>query len=125
VQIFDKSFYKPDGTLDTVLHTYLFKSTAISVLSVTQGTTSTKATAQFTSKANVTEILPNGTTSSIEGNDVMSLSLTDYSTITGNTKPNTLGITINRTKGGTWYSSDWNGAKTVEKAPALGTISIK
>jgi len=125
VQLFDKSYYKPDGTLDTVLHTYLFKSTSISVLSVTQGTTSTKATAQFTSKANVTEILPNGTTSSIEGNDVMGLSLTDYSTITGNTYPSTLGITINRTKGGTWYSSDWDGAKTVEKAGASGTISVK
>jgi hypothetical protein len=125
VQIFDKSYYKTDGTLDTVLHTYMFKSTSISVLSVLPGNSVTNGIAQFTSKANVIEILANGTESSIEGNDVMSLSLTDYSTMTGNMKPNTIGITINRSKGGTWYSSDWNGTKTVEKMPASGTISIK
>src|SRR5205823_7736315 len=79
VQLFDKSYYKPDGTLDTVLHTYMFKSTAISVLSVTLGNSTTASKAQFSSKANVVEILPNGTVVSIEGNDVMSLSLTDGS----------------------------------------------
>jgi hypothetical protein len=125
VQIFDRSYYKVDGTLDTVLHTYMFKSTAISVLSVTLGNPTTPSKAQFSSKANVIEILPNGTESSIEGNDIMTMTLTDYTIESSNTKPNTLAVTIQRTAGGMWYSSDWNGAMTVEKAPASGTVSVK
>jgi hypothetical protein len=125
VQIFDKSYYKPDGTLDTVLHTYMFKSTAISVLSVTIGNGTTPSKAQFSSKANLIEILPNGSESSIEGNDIMTLSLTDNTIMSNNTKPNTLGVTIQRSAGGTWYSSDWNGAMTIEQTPASGTVSVK
>jgi len=117
VQIFDRSFYKPDGTLDTRLHTYMLKSTAISVLSVTLGTPSK---AQFTSKANLIEINPDGTETSIEGNDVMQLTLTD-----NNSTLKTLGITVQRTKGGTWFSSSWNGTTTVEQQISSGNVSIK
>ena len=123
VQIFDRSYYKPDGTLDTVLHTYMFKSTSISLLSVTPGISPTNSVAQFTSKANVNEILPNGTQVSIEGNDVMQLTLTDGTPT--NTATRTLGITIQRTKGGTWYSSSWDGTKTVEKQVYSGNVSVK
>src|SRR5205823_14271123 len=52
VQIFDRSYYKPDGSLDTVLHTYMFKSTSISLLSATLGNNTTNSVSQFTSKAN-------------------------------------------------------------------------
>src|SRR5207249_969999 len=97
VQILDRSYYTPNGTLDTVLHTYMLKSTAISVLSVTLGSPTTPSTAQFSSKANVVEILANGTEVSIEGNDIMTLTMTDYS-LTGSTN-RTLGITIQRSKG--------------------------
>jgi hypothetical protein len=117
VQLFDRSFYKPDGTLDTRLHTYMFKSTAISVLSVTLGTPSK---AQFTSKANLIEINPDGTETSIEGNDVMQLTLTDN----GSTLK-TLGITVQRTKGGSWFSSSWNGTMTTEKQISSGNLSIR
>jgi hypothetical protein len=125
VQIFDRSYYKPDGSLDTVLHTYMFKSTSISLLSVTLGTSSTNSVAQFTSKANVTEILPNGTQVSIEGNDVMQLTLSDGTPRVPASTARTLGITIQRTKGGTWYSSSWDGTKTVEKQVSGGTVSVK
>jgi hypothetical protein len=124
VQIFDRSFNKPDGTTDTVLHTYMFKSTAISTLAVTVGSPTTVGTATFSSKANVVELLPNGTQVSIEGNDVMTLTLTDGATITGNTTKK-LAITIQRTKGGTWYSSSWDGTKTVEKQINSGNVSVK
>jgi hypothetical protein len=125
VQIFDRSYYKPDGSLDTVLHTYMFKSTSISVLSVTLGNSSTNSVAQFTSKANVIEILPNGTQVSIEGNDVMQLTLTDGTPRVPASTTRTLGITIQRTKGGTWYSSSWDGIKTVEKQVSTGNVSVK
>jgi hypothetical protein len=124
VQIVEKSYGTPYGTNDVILHTYMFKSTAISVLSRTLGTTTTPSTAQFSSKANVIEILSNGTESSIEGNDVMTMSLTDGSTIPGNTTK-TLAITIQRTKGGTWYSSSWDGTKTNEKQITSGNVSVK
>ena len=55
----------------------------------------------------------------------MTLTLTDNTIMQNNTKPNTLAVTIQRNGGGTWYSSDWNGSMTVEKAPASGTISAK
>jgi hypothetical protein len=115
------SYNKVDGTTDSQLHTYRFKSTSISTLQV--NTTATPAKATFSSKANVVEIV-NGQEVSVEGNDTMQLTLTDVDPLGGN--GDTLAISVQRTKGGTWYSSNWNGTTTVEKAIVTGgLLSVK
>jgi hypothetical protein len=102
--------YTPD-----VPHTYQLKSNAISVLATTN------PTAQFSSKANIAEIV-NGVAQSIEGNCTMQLNMYD-----GKNNPavttdqvDRLAITVYRNNGGIWYSSNWDGTKTV-----LRTVDAK
>ena len=65
----------------------------------------------------------NGVEVSIEGNDIMQLTLTDGNPNGGGTL-DTLAISIQRSKGGLWYSSGWDGTKTVEKPIADGVLSV-
>jgi len=61
--------------------------------------------------------------STLSDDDSGPMTMSDYST---KSSPNrTLAITIERTKGGTWYSSDWNGASTVEKPIFTGNVSVR
>jgi hypothetical protein len=130
VEIIVHSYYKTDGTLDTTLHTYRLKSTAISVLAVNNTNTDQPApglkahSAQFSSKANVAEII-NGNEVGVEGNCIMQITTTEASptTCTGDT----LAITVQRSKGGIWFSSNWDGTKTTEKVIICpgGDLSVK
>jgi len=125
VEIIVHSYNKPDGSTDTKLHHYRLKSTSISVLAVNTAITASHpyATAQFSSKANVAELV-NGVEVSIEGNDIMQLNLTDVSPTSG--VGDTLSVSVQRSKGGLWFSSNWDGAKTVEKTILPGgNLSVK
>jgi len=106
------SYYDKNGILTTALHKYVIKSNAISVLSITGAT---KAT--FSAKCTVAEELPNGTMTSIDGGAIMQITTTNGS-------PDQLGITVQRSKGGLWFSSGWSGGKTVEKAIFSGDIIL-
>ena len=59
VEIIVHSYNNPDGSTDTKLHHYRLKSTSISVLAVNTAITASHpyATAQFSSKANVAELV--------------------------------------------------------------------
>ena len=65
----------------------------------------------------------NGTEVSIEGNDIMQLTLTDVDPNSGS--GDKLAISIQRSKGGLWYSSGWDGTKTVEKPIYSGNVSVR
>jgi multimeric flavodoxin WrbA len=106
------SYYDKNGMLTTALHNYVIKSNAISVLAITEAT---KAT--FSAKCTVQEELPNGSTTSIDGGAIMQITAT-------NGNPDQLGITVQKSKGGLWYSSNWQGGKTVEKAIFSGDILL-
>jgi hypothetical protein len=121
VLIYDRSYYTTSGTLDTNLHTYLFKSSAISTLARTLGVVSNTAT--FGSKVVTMEVLPNNTLVCIEGNDLLTMTMTDYSP-SGSTK-RTLAIAVQRSAGGLWYSSNWNGTQTTEKQINSGNLSVQ
>jgi hypothetical protein len=96
------------GIDDGIKHTYRIKSNAISTLAVSA------PNAQFSSKCNVAEIV-NGNEISIQGNCIMQLDLFD-GVYSSPAKPDSLGITIYKNGGGIWFSSKWNGTKTVRKA---------
>ncbi|WP_460546596.1 MBG domain-containing protein, partial [Hymenobacter frigidus] len=102
------SKYDRNGNLTANTHTYKLKSTAISVLSTTN------PTAQFSSKANLSEIV-NGVSQSIEGNCSMQLNMYDGKGNLAVTtdKVDRLAITVYRSNGGIWYSSNWDGTKTI------------
>jgi hypothetical protein len=111
-----RSYYKPDGKLDTILHIYSVKSTAISVLSVKNNTT-----ASFSSKANVQDVTNPSNPIGVDSGTVLKI------TVTTGSSPDTakLGITLQRRAGGLWYSSNWSGTKTVEQQIYSGEISIR
>ncbi|MBI3242539.1 MAG: Ig-like domain repeat protein, partial [Chloroflexi bacterium] len=95
------------GLPDGKTHTYVITSNAISSLSV-------KApNANFAAKANVIELVtnPDGsvTAVSLDSGAIIQLALTDATT-------DMVGVTVNKSKGGLWFSSKWDGTKTVEKA---------
>jgi trimeric autotransporter adhesin len=109
------------GVVDGLNHTYFIVSNAISTLSVKTGT------ADFSAKANVTEIITdaNGnvtSTAALDGGAIMQLSIVD-GCVTG---ADMLGVTVNmsKTRGGIWYSSQWNGTSTVSKAIGGGDIKV-
>ncbi|HKX87044.1 MAG TPA: YDG domain-containing protein [Flavobacterium sp.] len=116
--IYVSSYNKPDGTLDSKLHTYIITTNAISLLNITL------PKAQFSSKANIVEQLENGTTVSLEGGAAFQMAMTD----SGNSlSQKTLAITLNRKAGGVWFSSNWNASqsKTVEQILNGGSLQVR
>jgi hypothetical protein len=105
------SYNKPDGTLDTILHTYQVTSNAIASLAVTAPAGGKLGTASFSSKANVTDITNPNAPVGIDSGTVLQITVTDNGNNGGTDK---LGITLQRKAGGVWYSSSWNGTKTIE-----------
>ena len=119
------SWYKPDGTLDGVKHHYRISSNAIALLSVGKSPL-TPNQAIFNSKANLeehiytlndqneviaTEVRP------IEGGSILELRMTDVE----DDFNGKLGIQLNRKAGGIWFSSKWDGTKTLETDVATGS----
>ncbi|WP_167855038.1 T9SS type A sorting domain-containing protein [Hymenobacter wooponensis] len=102
------SKYDRNGNLTDVPHTYQLKSNAISVLATKN------PTAQFSSKANISEIV-DGVAQSLEGNCTMQLEMYDGkdNPTVATDQVDRLAITVYRSNGGIWYSSKWNETKTV------------
>jgi hypothetical protein len=98
VNILVRSYYKPDGTLDADLHTYSITTNAIALLNV--GTP--QATGTFSAKANLVEILQNGTNVAIEGGSTFQMKVFQ------NGCNQKIAITLHRKAGGIWFSSSWN-----------------
>jgi hypothetical protein len=128
VELTVRSYNDRNGVPDTALRTYKLRSNAINVLAVNSGSTTNNGlaphTAQFSSKANVAEIV-NGSEQSIEGNCIMNMTLTDLSPTGPPTAGDTLGVTVYRNKGGVWFSSNWTGTNTAERAITSGNVSVK
>lgn len=113
------SYYKPDGTLDGILHKYEISSNAIAVFAV--GQTKTKQDATFSSKANLVEVLENGTKVGIESGSTLQLTMWDGGN--GGTSDK-FAITMQRKAGGVWFSSNWDGTKTIDQLIHTGNVSV-
>jgi hypothetical protein len=95
---------------------YQIKSNAISSL----GVAGTKA--NFTGKATIQDITNPQSPVSVDGNATLQLWLTD------NGEPGTndsIGIQVLNKSGGTWFSSNWNGTKTVEQKLGGGSLAAR
>ncbi|QJX48210.1 T9SS type A sorting domain-containing protein [Hymenobacter taeanensis] len=111
------SYYDRNGKeTPGVLHTYKLKSNAISTLATTN------PTAQFSSKANIAEIV-GGVAQSIEGNCTMQLDLFDgIDNPAATEKVDRLAITVYRSSGGVWFSNNWNGTQTLRRDLGAGDV---
>jgi hypothetical protein len=96
-------------------HVYQIKATSLSSLGVNA------TAANFTSKANITDITDPLHPIALEGNATLQLWMTD------NGEPgssDTLGIQVLNKNGGMWFSSNWNGNKTVEQTLGGGNLAV-
>ena len=128
------SYNKPDGTPDTVEHTYWIKSNSIADMALVAGT------ASFSSKTNVYEVT-GGTKAGLDGGGVMQMTFTpaggtyQVTASTGSTVTLTcpaisggcVGVTAYKSAGaggGVWFSSAW-GAVTSGGLPQSIEKTIK
>jgi PKD repeat protein len=95
---------------------YQIKSNAINQLSVDS------PNATFDSKANIQDITDPLNPISIDGNAALQMTLTD------NGEPgssDSIAITVWNKNGGLWYSSNWDGTKTIEQSLDGGNLVVK
>jgi hypothetical protein len=102
---------------DGVLRTYQAKATALTSLAVNQEA----GTAAFTAKAVIQERTHPLSPEGVDANATLQIAITDRG------EPGTadsIAITIWKRKGGLWFSSAWNGTRTVETAIETGNINV-
>src|SRR5262249_22964182 len=128
---FSKGFTNPQGNVkitvtsslnantglpDGKTHTYVIASSSITSLSATLPKVSIGAT-----KVAVTELVTNAdgtiTAVSLDTNASLQLAMTDGAA-------DTLAVTLIKSRGGLWFSSAWDGTKSVEKGIVSGNVII-
>ncbi|MBK9711261.1 MAG: Ig-like domain repeat protein [Kouleothrix sp.] len=117
---YNKSGTNLQGSVNIIVRSggrvYQIKGNAISSLGVA------KPKANFTGKASIQDITNPLSPSAVDGNATLQLWMTD------NGEPgsmDTLGIQVLNKSGGTWFSSNWSGTKTVEQALGGGNLSVR
>jgi len=115
------------GTINTivrrmeggVLHIYQVKGN--SMTSLTVNSTANPPTAVFNGKANVTDITNPLSPVSVGGNSTLQVSMTDAG------EPGTfdkIGIIVFNNAGGMWFTSNWDGTKTVQQTLGGGNLIV-
>jgi hypothetical protein len=105
---------------------YQIKGNSMTSLSVTpsagcvQASTTSPCTATFNGKASIQDITDPANVLSIDGNATLQVTMTDK----GDTSGDTLGITVWNKAGGVWFSSNWNGTKTIEQLINGGNLTV-
>jgi hypothetical protein len=127
------SYYLPNGQKDTVPHTYVLKSNAISTF-VVNSANGVGTWAQFTSKASITDIT---TGAGVDGGALMNITVcaanqacpvnpSSSTSTTFKAGPNgAVSIQVNNSKaGGVWFVDGWNGVNSVPENAVTGSIEI-
>jgi len=102
---------------DGVLHVYQIKGNSMTSLSVDP----VKGTATYNGKANIRDITNPLSPISVDGNGVFQVTMTDKG------EPGTsdsISITLWNKDGGLWFSSNWNGTKTIEQTLGGGNLVV-
>jgi len=96
-------------------HVYQIKSTALSSMGVDG------MQANLSGKANIQDVTNPLAPVSLDGNATLQMWMTDNGEPGAN---DTIGIQVLSKNGGTWFSSNWNGTKTVEQTLGGGNLSV-
>ena len=98
VTVMVRSYYDRNGILDSKLHTYFIKTNAIALLAISNPL----ATGTFSAKANMEELLLDGTTASLESGATFQMVAFQ------NACKQQIAITYYRKAGGVWFASNWD-----------------
>lgn len=112
-----RSWNKPDGTPDQTLHNYIVTSNAINLLVIGPNEALAGNQAIFDAKANLAEMLEDGTIKGIDGNSPLNVTMTDGG---NNPEDNRIKITYYKSSGGIWFSSNIS----MEQTLASGDIVV-
>jgi len=117
----------PKGNINTIIRnngrTYQIKGNAMTSLA-TQAPTPPATLpwmATFNGKANIQDITNPLLPISIDGNATLQVTMTDKGEPGGS---DTIAITVWNKSGGVWFSSNWNGVKTVEQVLGGGNLVV-
>jgi hypothetical protein len=97
---------------------YQIKANAMNNLSVN----SKNGTATFTAKANIKDVTDPLNPITVGGNGTLRVTIQDNGEPGRN---DTIGITFLNKDGGLWFSSNWNGTKTVEQPLGGGNLQVR
>ncbi|NII23440.1 T9SS type A sorting domain-containing protein, partial [Pseudoflavitalea sp. X16] len=92
-----------------------------SMTSLTVNATATPRTAVFNGKANITDITNPSSPAPVSGNSTLQVSMTDAGEPGTNDK---IGIVVYNNTGGVWFSSNWDGTKTVQQTLGGGNLIV-
>lgn len=116
---YNKSGTHLQGNMNTIVRNngrvYQIKGNAMTSLAVQNNT------ATFNGKANIQDVTDPSNVLSIDGNASLQVEMTDNGT--PGTK-DSIGITVWNKQGGLWFSSNWNGTKTVQQNLEGGNLSM-
>ncbi|MBI1761329.1 MAG: hypothetical protein HYR56_07835 [Acidobacteria bacterium] len=118
VNIIVKSLNRSNGTVGTAVHTYSITSNSITTF--TSAVVNGQQVVTFGAKCNVVEITNPATPIALEGGAQMQIVMSPPAGSSGQTAS----ITVQKNGGGMWYSSAWDGTKTVAKPLSSGMISV-
>ena len=102
-------------------HVYQIKGNSMTSLSANNSNPLSR-TAVFNGKANITDITNPLNTISLGGNMTLQMNVTDRGE-PGNS--DSIAITVWDNAGGLWYSSNWNGMRTVEQVLGGGNLLVR
>jgi hypothetical protein len=103
----------------SVLKVYQVKGN--SMTSLTVNGTATPPTALFNGKASIMDITNPAAPVSVGGNYTLQVSMTDMGEPGSNDK---IGITVFNKDGGIWYTSNWDGSKTIQQTLGGGNLVV-
>ncbi|MFN3979205.1 MAG: M14 family zinc carboxypeptidase [Caldilinea sp.] len=102
--------------------TYQIKSNAINSLVTRAGTGATPGIASFAGRATITDITNPNAPVGLEGNNSLQISLTDHGEPGSS---DSIAITLWDKSGRLWFSSNWNGVRTVEQILGGGNLAVR
>jgi MBG domain/MBG domain (YGX type) len=125
---YNKNGTNLQGNINTIVRNggrvYQIKGNSMTSLSVSQcsnATLTNPCTATFNGKASIQDITDPLNVISIDGNATLQVTMTDKGDPGSSDK---IGITVWDKKGGLWFSSNWDGTKTVEQALGGGNLVV-
>jgi hypothetical protein len=100
---------------------YQIKGNAMTSLAVQPNGATGGGTAVFNGKANIQDITNAATPIAIDGNASLQVTITDNGEPGSTDK---IGVTLWNKNGGLWFSSSWDGTKTVEQVLGGGNLIV-
>jgi hypothetical protein len=101
---------------------YVYQVKGNSMTSLAANAASQGGKATFNGKSSIQDITNPASACAVDGDAPLQVTMTDNGS---QTTPDSIGITVWNKSGGLWFSSNWDGTKTVEQSIAGGNLQVR